>query len=78
MISIKYFVKNAGICGSDFRNHEFTEKINPVYILSVSSLLRFELPFSEDFVGRYAKLTMSNNDYYFIKEKSYNDLISIL
>lgn len=79
MIRIKYFKKsNNGICGSDFHNIQECVDINSNYILSISDLKEFSLPLSKEYVSKYSILIMSNNDKYFIKEESYNNLINDL
>lgn len=64
-----------GICANDFKyKQKHIETINLKMILSLSDLLIFEKPLSGDYVGNYALLTMSNNDKYYIDEKSFADL----
>lgn len=72
MHELHYFHKSKkGICGDDFNNKEQSDLINLSFILSLSELLRFELPFSGKFVGEYAVVTMSNNEKYYIGEGSF-------
>lgn len=79
MYKLSFFIKtDKGICGSDFERPECIELINTNFILSISDLKSFELPFSGTFKGRYALITMSNNDQYYIKEISYKNIISFL
>lgn len=79
LITIKFFATGKGICGDDFKNKDMETKINPRFILSLTPLRMFTLPFSDRQVRKYAVLTMSNNDKYYLREESYlflNDAIS--
>jgi hypothetical protein len=74
-ITIEYFSNSdKGISAEDFKNQGRQVKINLEFILSLSELRRFTLPFSGQYVDSYALLTMSNNDRYYIKAPSYTDL----
>src|SRR5690606_18753900 len=72
---LHFFKKsNNGICADDFKNKTEIDTINLKMILSLSELLKFETPLSGRYVGKYAMLTMSNNDKYYIHENSFADL----
>lgn len=74
MIPIKYFLKNDVMCGSDFDNAEYIDYINPKFIVSISQLIEFSLPFSLRSLGYYSVVSMSNGDKYYIKEESHINL----
>ena len=74
---LKYFKKSEngkGICAEDFKAGIKIVTINTKFILSLTDIRRFELPFSGQFVSDYALLTMSNNDTYLINRESFIDL----
>ena len=75
---LKYFHTGKGICGDDFKNDEKIITININFILSLSELQTFELPFSGKYIGTFASLTMSNNDVYYLKQESYLELSKAL
>lgn len=74
LFTLKYFSKSDGISGSDFENQDKIVKINLDFLLSLSNLEEFRLPFSGDFRGKYVLVTMSNNDRYYIREEEYKKL----
>jgi len=74
LYKLHYFNKSDGICANDFNNTIKFELINLSFILSISELLDFRTPLSGRFVDKYGVLTMSNNDKYFINEKSFTEL----
>ena len=77
--TLRYFKKsNDGLSGSDFNNNEYAENINLKYLLSFSQILTFTLPFSGKSVGKYATVTMSNNDIYYITQNSLLSLLNTL
>ena len=77
-LEIKYFSdSNNGISANDFRNKDRSVNLNVNFILSLSSLVRFSLPFSGNYIDSYAVLTMSNNDKYYIREDEYNRIKEI-
>jgi len=72
---LHFFKKSSnGICADDFKNKTETDTINLKMILSLSDVQKFETPLSGRYVGDYAMLTMSNNDKYYLHEKSFADL----
>jgi len=72
---LRFFKKtNGGICADDFKNTEQFVVINMNFILSLSDILNFTKPFSGDFVGKYAVVTMSNNDNYVINGTSFLEI----
>lgn len=75
---LHFFKKSTGICGDDFKSKIQVDTINLNFLLSLSDLQKFVLPFSGTFVGKFASVTMSNNDIYFIDEKSFVNLSIIL
>jgi hypothetical protein len=75
IFELKYFSKSSkGISASDFENEAKNVKINIDFILSLSEIETFKLPLSENFAGKYALVTMSNNDKYYIKENIFKIL----
>lgn len=80
LFTLTFFCKNPtkGIAGSDFENMEQQVKINLDFLLSLSDIQPFVLPFSRQHVGNYAIVTMSNNDIYYIREKYYYKLNDFL
>lgn len=67
-----------GICADDFQNAKEIDTVNLNYLLSLSDLQKFETPFSGRYVGKFAVVTMSNNDKYYIDENSFLDLSEVL
>lgn len=63
-----------GICANDFKNKREVDTINLNFVLSLSSLLQFLKPLSGSYVDNYAEVIMSNNDVYYIDEKSFEDI----
>lgn len=79
MYKLSYLRKSeSGLCGDDFKRPERSDMINLNLLISLSDLQDFELPFSGKFVGKYAIVTMSNNDCYYINEQSYLDFLKVL
>jgi len=75
MYKLLFFSKSQnGICADDLKNKNQVESINLSLLLSLSDLLEFRKPFSGDFVGNYAKVTMSNDDAYYIDANSFAEL----
>ena len=75
MFKLHFILKSqTGICANDLNNENQVEFINLKFLLSISDLLEFHLPFSGDFKGNYAKVTMSNDDAYYINENSFAEL----
>ncbi len=54
------------------------DTINLKFLLSLSDLQKFETPLSGRYVGKFALVTMSNNDKYYIDEDSFADLSEAL
>lgn len=71
---LHYFKKANSICADDLKETNQIETINLLFVSSLSDLKKFYLPFSGDFRGNYAFLTMNNGDNYFIDEKSFADV----
>ena len=75
LYKLYYFSKSKyGICGSDFENERKMVLINISLILSLSDLMKFNLPLSGEYLEDFALLTMQNNDKYYIDVSSFNDL----
>jgi hypothetical protein len=73
--NLKYFLKSDNsFCAIDFDNKEKIETINISFILSISDLQMYKLPFSGEEVGNYSIVVMSNNDTFYIKENSFKEL----
>ena len=76
---LQFFRKSkGGICANDFKNSKQIERINLDFILSLTDIQKFNMPLSGDFVGKYASITMSNDDTFFIDEESFKDLSKYL
>lgn len=74
-INVKYFYNQSSFSAEDFRNNKENEvRINPKYILSLTKLKDCALALSGEYVGKYALLTMSNNDCYVMREEAYKSL----
>lgn len=71
---IKYFKKSDSLCADDFENNDKIEWINLDFLLSLSSLKMYYTPMSGKEIGRYALVTMSNNDKYCIREDEFIEL----
>lgn len=78
LFKLKYFQIGNSLCGSDFENIDSVENINLEHIISFSELKKFTLPFSDNYVGDYALLRLSNNQQYFIKEPVFHELSEVL
>jgi hypothetical protein len=79
MFKLHFFKKSQnGICADDFKNAKEIDTINLKYLLSLSDLQKFETPLSGRYVGKFALVTMSNNDKYYIDENSFADLSEAL
>lgn len=79
MYKLHYFKKSQeGICADDFKNEKEIATINLKLLLSLSDLQKFETPLSGRFVGKFAIVTMSNNDKYYIDENSFVNLSKLL
>lgn len=79
MYKLHYFRKSqTGICADDFKNVKKVVKINLKFLLSLSDLKIFSTVFTEKYVGKFAVVTMSNNDKYYIDENSFSDLSQAL
>lgn len=75
IFSLEFFAKSdKGICANDFKNPPPYCKINLNFVLSLLELIDFTKPLSGDFVKKYAIVTMSNNDKYYILEPQYHTL----
>ena len=75
MYKLHYFIKSqTGICADDFKNAKEVDTINLNFLLSLSDLQTFVTPLSGRYVGKFARVTMSNNDKYYIDENSFADL----
>ena len=75
---LHYFKKAESICASDLKEEEKMEMINISLISSISDLLNFNFPFSGEFKGKYALITMNNGDLFYINEKPYLFLLDYL
>lgn len=73
-----FMVGNGGLCANDFERPPKLTHINEKFILSISDVLTFYKPLSGDYVGKYVRVTMSNDDIYCITEQSYNMLMEKL
>ena len=71
---LNYFQKGNSLCGADLNNKNQIEMINLSFVSSLSDLKEFRLPFSGEFRGNYAILTMNNCDKYYINENTFSDL----
>lgn len=79
MYKLHYFRKSqTGICADDFKNAKKVDTINLKLLLSLSDLQKFETPLSGTYIGKFALVTMSNNDKYYIDENSFADLSEAL
>jgi len=74
LYEIGYFKKGKEICGDDFNNRQEIEEINTLLISSLSALKTFSLPFTGKDIGKYAVITMNNNDKYYIDEEQYKNI----
>lgn len=76
---IKYFSKSENICFNDFSNRDSVDIINIDYVVSVSELKAFRMPFSgETKKERSSIVRMINGDSYHIREASFNELTELL
>lgn len=79
MYKLHYFKKSqTGICADDFKNAKKVDTINLNFILSLSDLKKFVTPLSRRYVGKFAIVTMNNNDKYYIDENSFAYLLEAL
>jgi len=79
LFKLRFFKQSQiGICADDFKNEKKITTINLKFLLSLSDLQKFETPLSNRYVGKYALVTMSNNDKYYIDENSFFDLSETL
>lgn len=73
-----WFLKKAseGFCGDAFKRPKKQKSINLNlnFLLSLSDLEPFSMPFTGNYVGKFAEVTMVNNDRYYIDEDSFIDL----
>lgn len=74
LVQIRYFAEGKGICGDDFKNKDKYITINLNFLLSLSGIERFTLPFSGSFVDNYAIVTMSNGNMYYIRSHQYDKI----
>lgn len=75
---LQYFRKSQnGICATDFENERLTDFINLNFLLSLSDLGKF-YTITDRYVDKFAIVTMSNDDKYYIDEKSFKDLSGVL
>lgn len=76
LYNLKYLIKSkdGGICGDDFDERLKTAQLNLDFLVSLSDIIKFHLPFSGTFVGTYAIITMSNDEKYYILKEEYNKL----
>lgn len=75
MIEIKFFAHSkTGICGADFNNRSRSELINLSYVVSVSDVRLFDLPFSGQHVGEYVQVKMHDGSYYYLSKDHGIDL----
>lgn len=72
---LSYFKKAENICANDLKEKDQIDIINLSFISSLSELKKFYLPFSGEFKGLYALLTMNNGDRYYISEESFTDVL---
>jgi len=78
MFKLEYLRKSqTGICADDFNKAKEIDTINLQYLLSLSDLQKFETPLSGRYVGKFALVTMSNNDKYYIDENAFADLSEV-
>jgi hypothetical protein len=79
MYKLHYFKKSqTGICADDFKNATEVDTINLKLLLSLSDLQKFRGPLTGKYIGKFALVTMSNNDKYYIDENSFVDLSETL
>jgi len=79
LIEIQYFSSsNEGICGNDFKNKNKYITLNLDFLVSLSRLEKFTLPFSGNFVDNFAVITMTSGDKYYIREGQYNVLYNTI
>lgn len=67
-----------GICGNDLENKDALSIINLKEIVYVSDLLEYNLPFSGDFVGKYAFIKMSTGENIYIHPPAHVKLVKVL
>ncbi len=75
---LHYFKKAESICANDLKEKEQIDMINLSLVSSLSELKKFHLPFSGQFMGNYAQLTMNNGDKYYISSDSFIDVLKQL
>lgn len=74
---LTYFKQsNEGICADDFKEYSRNININLNHVISISELEMFKTPFSNTNIANYSEVKTINNDTYYIKEKSFNNIIS--
>lgn len=73
--SILFFAEG-DLCGTDFENASQQIYLNIGNIISISSLIKFRLPFSGTERGSYGVITMINGDRFCMKEKDYVKFIT--
>jgi hypothetical protein len=80
LYTLTFFAKTrTGIIADDFDNTPQTERINIAHLVSLSNMKEFKWPLpGETVVGKYAVVTMCNDDKYYIDNKSYSDLMHFL
>jgi hypothetical protein len=71
---LHYFKKSHSICANDLQEKIKVDTINLSFVSSLSDLQKFITPFSNNFSGEYALLTMNNGDRYYIDKKSFEDI----
>jgi len=59
---LHYFKKSEDICADDLKNEILIDTINLSLVSSLSDLRQFRLPFTGQYRGKYALLTMNNGD----------------
>jgi len=74
LFEVIYMAKNEGLCANDFKREPKKETINLEYFASLSDLEMFRTPLTDKEVEKFAILTMSNGDQYYIGEFTYERL----
>ena len=76
LYTLSYFKEGKSVYGEEVEyNKELKIDINLEFILSISEVRAYVFQVSGKVAGKYAQVTMSNSDRYFIREEAHKDLV---
>lgn len=79
MYNLYYFTNSShGISGSDFERKDRMVITNLNHISTITELEVFTLPISGKPIKKFSIVTMSNGNNFYIREETYDQLLSIL